>query len=252
MNKMLIILIFSLPLILNAQYENENSIMIDNIEYYMATDQDTYVVGDSVHMKYQISNLSSSPITLCFGSAQIYDFFVTQESTEIWYWSFGKAFPDIIWDMTINPGDSTTAFYSWNMSDNSGNPILPGGYEVTGFYDCSSNVPVSVNFEYLLVDVNDETIIYSKFNLSNYPNPFNPTTRISFSIPEESKVDLSIYNIKGQRVKSLVKESFESGNHSVVWNGVDDSGKSVGSGVYFYKLNVNGKSKLVKKCLLLK
>lgn len=86
----------------------------------------------------------------------------------------------------------------------------------------------------------------------NYPNPFNPTTTISFSIPEESKVDLSIYNIKGQKVKSLVKESFKSGNHSVIWVGNDDTGRPVSSGVYFYKLNVNGKSESVKKCLLLK
>ena len=86
----------------------------------------------------------------------------------------------------------------------------------------------------------------------NFPNPFNPTTVISFSIPEESKVDLSIYNIKGQKVKSLVKESFESGNHSVIWDGNDDTDKSVSSGVYFYKLKVNGKSESVKKCLLLK
>jgi parallel beta-helix repeat protein len=86
----------------------------------------------------------------------------------------------------------------------------------------------------------------------NYPNPFNPTTTISFSIPEESKVDLIVYNIKGQKVKILIKNDLDKGNHSVVWNGIDESGKSVGSGVYFYQLNVNGKSESVKKCLLLK
>ncbi|MDP8203301.1 MAG: T9SS type A sorting domain-containing protein, partial [Candidatus Tenebribacter mawsonii] len=87
---------------------------------------------------------------------------------------------------------------------------------------------------------------------NNYPNPFNPTTTISFSIPEECKVELSVYNIKGQKVKTLSNNNFNKGNHSVVWSGVDESGKSVGSGVYFYKLNVNGKSESVKKCLLLK
>lgn len=87
---------------------------------------------------------------------------------------------------------------------------------------------------------------------NNYPNPFNPTTTISFSIPDESKIDLIVYNIKGQKVKTLVNNHLDRGNHSVVWNGVDDSGKSVSSGVYFYKLSVNGKSKSVKKCLLLK
>ncbi len=89
-------------------------------------------------------------------------------------------------------------------------------------------------------------------NLSNYPNPFNPTTTISFSIPDESKIDLSVYNIKGHKIKSLVKESFDAGNHSIVWNGNDESGNSVSSGLYFYKLNVNGKTEAVKKCLLLK
>jgi hypothetical protein len=87
--------------------------------------------------------------------------------------------------------------------------------------------------------------------LNNFPNPFNPTTTISFSIPNECKVDLSIYNIKGQKVKSLVKESFESGNYSVSWNGVDESGKSVGSGIYFYKLNAGDYQK-VKKMVLVK
>lgn len=87
---------------------------------------------------------------------------------------------------------------------------------------------------------------------SNYPNPFNPTTTISFSIPDDSKIELSVFNIKGQKVRSLVKDSFESGTHSVVWDGVDDLGKSVSSGVYFYKLKVDGKEKAVRKCLMLK
>ncbi|NQV19721.1 MAG: right-handed parallel beta-helix repeat-containing protein [Armatimonadetes bacterium] len=86
----------------------------------------------------------------------------------------------------------------------------------------------------------------------NYPNPFNPTTTISFSIPEESKVDLSIYNIKGQKVRNLVSDDFKKGIHSVIWNGVDESGKSIASGVYFYKLNVNGITKQIHKCILMK
>ncbi len=86
----------------------------------------------------------------------------------------------------------------------------------------------------------------------NYPNPFNPTTTISFSIPEESKVDLIIYNIKGQKVKTLTKDVYEKGFHKLIWNGKDSSEKEVGSGIYFYKLKVNGNDKSVRKCLLLK
>ena len=86
----------------------------------------------------------------------------------------------------------------------------------------------------------------------NYPNPFNPSTTIQFSIPKESKVDITMYNIKGQKVKTIAKDVFEKGFHKLIWNGKDSFGKEVGSGVYFYKLKVNGKDKSVKKCLLLK
>jgi len=92
-----------------------------------------------------------------------------------------------------------------------------------------------------------------KFSLHpNYPNPFNPSTTISFSIPKESKTETSIYNIKGQKVRTLIKDKLEAGNHSVIWYGKDSSGKEVGSGIYFYLLKVNGKDKAVRKCLLLK
>ncbi len=100
----------------------------------------------------------------------------------------------------------------------------------------------------------NENIIsdYSTLKLSNYPNPFNPTTTISFSIPNKSKVDLSVYNTKGQKVKTLVKDQFTAGDHNILWNGTDNNNQPVSSGIYFYKLNVNGKTEAVKKCLLLK
>ncbi len=88
--------------------------------------------------------------------------------------------------------------------------------------------------------------------LKNYPNPFNPSTTISFSILEESTVDLVIYNIKGQKIISLLNDQISAGEHSIVWNGKDVAGKKVSSGVYLYKLYVDSKVELVKKCLLLK
>ncbi len=91
-----------------------------------------------------------------------------------------------------------------------------------------------------------------KFKFNNYPNPFNPTTIIEFSIQNDSKINLSIFNIKGQKIKTLFNNEIDKGNHSISWNGTDDSGNSVSSGVYYYKLNVNGKTEAVKKCSLLK
>jgi hypothetical protein len=92
----------------------------------------------------------------------------------------------------------------------------------------------------------DRTVLYS-----NYPNPFNPTTQITFSIPQEGKVNISVYNIKGQLVKTLVNRRIISGSHIVNWNGQDNTGKRVSSGVYFYKLKTAEKE-ISKKMLLLK
>ncbi|MCK4694804.1 MAG: T9SS type A sorting domain-containing protein, partial [Candidatus Cloacimonetes bacterium] len=106
------------------------------------------------------------------------------------------------------------------------------------------------------VDVDDNVIVQTSeiFLRQNYPNPFNPTTTISFSLttedPENS--ELSIYNIKGQLVKTLVNEFKPSGEYSVIWDGRDSDDKRVSSGIYFYKLIVNDKTEAVKKCLLLK
>ncbi len=102
------------------------------------------------------------------------------------------------------------------------------------------------------LSVNEDVIIAKEILLTNYPNPFNPTTTISFSIPVESEVELSVYNIKGQKVKTVSKNIFKTGYHSVIWNGDDESGKAVSSGVYLYKLSVTGESEIIKKCMLLK
>ena len=103
-----------------------------------------------------------------------------------------------------------------------------------------------------LTDIDNTEFQIQRLTLNNYPNPFNPTTIIEFSIQKEAKVDLVIFNIIGQKIKTLVHNEFIKGVHSTIWNGDDESGKLVSSGIYYYKLNINGKTKVVKKCLLLK
>jgi len=72
----------------------------------------------------------------------------------------------------------------------------------------------------------------------NYPNPFNPSTTISFDVRKSADVRIDIYNIKGQKVRDLVNGFYNAGKHSVVWNGLDDTGIDVSSGVYFYRIRV--------------
>jgi len=105
-----------------------------------------------------------------------------------------------------------------------------------------------------IVNSNDNcNVNYLKNYLAdNYPNPFNPSTTISFNIRKSDIVNLSIFNIKGQKVKTLTNEEYKKGEHSLIWNGKNDSNRDVSSGVYFYKLNVGGKTVNVKKCLLMK
>ncbi len=105
-----------------------------------------------------------------------------------------------------------------------------------------------------LTSIDDQQIETDSFvELSNFPNPFNPTTTISFSVAQTSSfVTLSVYNTKGQKIKTLLSEQFPAGQHSVIWDGRDFNDKQVGSGIYFYKLNINDKTEAVRKCLLLK
>ncbi len=81
-------------------------------------------------------------------------------------------------------------------------------------------------------DVNPAYVV----NLSNYPNPFNPTTTISFSLKQRENATLEIFNMRGQSINKLVSEELNEGSHNVVWNGNDQKGNPVASGVYFYRL----------------
>ncbi|MCK4385238.1 MAG: T9SS type A sorting domain-containing protein, partial [candidate division Zixibacteria bacterium] len=85
----------------------------------------------------------------------------------------------------------------------------------------------------------------------NYPNPFNPQTMIKYDLPKSGHVNITIYNILGQKVKTLVNEHQEAGYNSVNWNGKDGKEKDVASGIYFYKIKTIGFEK-TKKMVLLK
>lgn len=102
-----------------------------------------------------------------------------------------------------------------------------------------------------LVNGSDPSIPQLVSTLSqNTPNPFNPTTRIDFSLAETGNVSLEVFNVKGQLVKTLVNRRLDQGDHNVYWNGVDNSGLPVSSGVYFYKLKAAQVNTLHKMLLL--
>jgi len=91
----------------------------------------------------------------------------------------------------------------------------------------------------------------AKLSMSNYPNPFNPTTIISFNLPQDEEVSLTIYNTKGQKVKTIAQGNFKAGKQNITWNGTDTNDNPVSSGIYMYRLQTSEKT-LSKKMILLK
>ena len=102
------------------------------------------------------------------------------------------------------------------------------------------------------IDDNDITQIPEEFILEqNYPNPFNPTTTISFDLSNSMNVSLSIFNVNGQLVRSLIDNNYSANHHTVTWNGKNNLGKNVPAGLYFYTLSGNATS-VTKKMIYLK
>ncbi len=131
----------------------------------------------------------------------------------------------------------------FNMFALFGSP--PGGDEV--YIDdvvVRSTTPTAVENEPRQVPVS--------FNLAqNYPNPFNPSTEIVYSVPKSGHVNLAVYNVAGQKVRTLINARVSAGSHRVTFDGRDDSGRELSTGVYIYRLEAEGKV-LQKKMTLMK
>ena len=141
-------------------------------------------------------------------------------------------------------GNYTVRASRWDYQD----LIIPN-VQVAQGEDIMLNIPlVRTN---VANDDNTQSPEPADFGLTNYPNPFNPDTTIRFSVPSDGRVIVTIYNIKGQRVKQLLNEQVVAGRYAVVWDGIDHTGNPCSSGVYFYKLRTNSKT-LVRKMLMLK
>lgn len=135
--------------------------------------------------------------------------------------------------------------YDWSLPANelcaSGNAL----YTINGYYGL-----------YLhnlgAVDSHDPVQISpSAFALRNYPNPFNPETLLAYTLSSPGTVSLAIYNSRGQRVRSLLNDQQAAGEHTLSWNGTDDSGRGVASGLYLCRIACEGKQE-TRKLLLLK
>ncbi len=159
---------------------------------------------------------------------------------------------------------------SWHMADNEtgewiGDGSLDGDLRVDSFqltYDSSNETAATTGFilidDFRLVTLsevgtdNPAEKTPKAFTLNqNFPNPFNPTTKITFQLPTTEKVALKIYNIRGELVKTYAMGKLNQGNYIVTWDALDNNGMPVSAGTYIYQITYNGKQ-YSKKMLYLK
>jgi uncharacterized protein (DUF608 family) len=102
-------------------------------------------------------------------------------------------------------------------------------------------------------DAGDNELIpgFSAILEQNYPNPFNPSTNIRFILEQPSRIAIEVFNLKGQKVRTLVNGNYDSGEFIVNWNGRNDDNRDEASGVYFYRMS-SGSSSQMKKMILLR
>ena len=98
--------------------------------------------------------------------------------------------------------------------------------------------------------VEDKNIPTNFVLKNNYPNPFNPTTTIEFSLRQTQNVKFAIYNIMGQRIKTLVDKKYSAGNHRIQWNGTNNLGNKISSGVYLGRMESGDFTKTIKLILM--
>jgi Leucine-rich repeat (LRR) protein len=168
-------------------------------------------------------------------------------------------------DETINAGDNltltvtvggTSNHYQW-MKDNVDIPgAVSSSYDIVsaqasdaGIYVCKitnaiataltlTSKPITVTVSGTGIEEKAATLPETMALYQNYPNPFNPSTTIDYQMPHTAEVTLTIYDVNGHLVRQLVRGVIPAGYHSAPWDGTDDTGKAVASGMYFYRINI--------------
>ena len=259
--------------------EIRNMILNDEKAYFLA-----YSTGDYQNKIYQVDPIYMewTEYKTFFPNESICDFEITNDDSRIYAYlhdmigdemevkfkyteGLSNNFENIyLWQtsFSLNEDNDSRIYIDMNLQDSVYVSILNSISNDVAYGDlflAKGKLPELTGIEDYEIPLNLES------TLSNYPNPFNPSTTISFSVPQTSSfVTLEIYNLKGQKVKNLSPslrsmssraESRDEGRgenqYKVVWNGTNDSGKPVSSGIYFYKLK-SGDFQKTKKMLLMK
>jgi len=138
-------------------------------------------------------------------------------------------------------------FKVWDFSENT-------EFDTDINYQSGYNVFQSNETAIVTIDVvlgaNPNNVSYKTEMLGNYPNPFNPSTTIQFTLKNDDIVKFEIYNLLGQKIRTISDKSYNAGINKVMWHGLDDYNNNVSSGIYFYKMITNQYSSTGKMILM--
>ncbi len=169
-----------------------------------------------------------------------------------------------LWDITRSPDEILETMQEpllgyeagliayWKMNEASGSTLTDAG--LFNHHGALTGIQWRQGCNFTPTDIDDDETIpepHTAGIVNVYPNPFNPCTTVFFSIDQPSMVDLSIYNIRGQKVKNLLHENKSTGLHRVRWNGANNAGAPCASGIYLVRLTT-GKETCSKKLIMLK
>lgn len=145
----------------------------------------------------------------------------------------------VVFIVTGSEGDTTTIHFEQMLLNEDPPDVISDG-----FFEVSPGTDVG--------EENEPTGQPDRLTLfQNYPNPFNPITVIRYALPHECEVEITVYNISGQKVKTLAKQKERAGHRQVIWDGRNDEGEEVATGVYLYKIQA-GEFTQSKKMVIIK
>ena len=217
--------------------------LFSQVKFSVSTDKAVYQYGDSIHITITAVNTGSTTDTLVFPSTCQVNYYV-----DSFDFLQHRACGQIVTYAVIHPHDSVT----WSAPDLPPYPVTRdtlaiGSHAVVGEvirYWISDTIWIKVRLE---TEVRDsETKSREYFLEDNYPNPFNPSTRIAFGIPKTTMVQLRVIDALGRDVATIVNGERSAGVYEVMWNA-----SNVPSGIYFYRLQA-GEFVETKKMIVLK
>jgi len=220
------------------------------VEYYLATNKAVYARDDSVWMKFAITNIGDEPVTYFFATLPASCIIQVLNGAQGLIWIYPEGGWGAVWEATLDTNETLTETVLGPSAESAFitfNPYYVVARPNTWLDFTPDSISVEFCFSQTSVEASDEPLIPQKFALfQNYPNPFNSSTTIAYHLPKPGEVKLSIYDVSGRLVKTIVDEHRPAGIHTAVWNT-----KGLSSGVYFYQF-VARDFLDVKKCVLLK